>query len=229
MGMGRAVPPNLFPIFPLDYILQEKSMGTFDRGARPRDHLYASELGYCPRAVWMGFKSPKPMDEHFTATRGALGHAIEALMAEKLNGLVVAKEVSFRDDFVSGRVDFVIRMERGGVQIPVELKTTYAYEKFVKSPELSHLLQIGWYLTQMPDAPFGLLVYYALQNKSYDGSKRDISGEWTALQIPRDDKTVTARVATLWEVVHQPKQPKCESPGDCFSCMIHSAQRGAPI
>ena len=212
-----------FPEIPLERHLENLSVGQFDRGDRPRDHLYASELGYCPRAVWMGWKHPQPFDREFTETRGALGHAIEDLMAAKLARILVAREVSFRDDRVSGRVDFVVRLKRGGPQIPVEVKSTYAYTRFVKSPERSHLLQLGWYLTQMPDAPFGILIYYNLMVKG--------SGHWTALKIPPLPMSVYHAVRALWATVHLRSEPTCREsdPATCFSCSTHADQRGAPV
>jgi CRISPR/Cas system-associated exonuclease Cas4 (RecB family) len=220
--------PNPFQIIPLEKHLESLDMGPFDRGERPRDHLYASELGYCPRAVWLGFKHPKPIDKEFSETRGALGHAIEELMAVKLARILVAREVTFRDERVSGRVDFVVRLKKGDPQIPVELKTTYAYTRFCANPEMSHLLQLGWYLTQMPEAPFGILIYYALDYPN--------SAHWTAIEIPHDDRFVEERVKRLWKIAHALEEPACENPGEnargerrCFSCSTHEGERGPPI
>ena len=211
-----------FPKFDLAALLEERDMGGFVRGVRPRDHLYASELGYCPRAVWLGFKKPRPDDKEFREGRGALGHAVEDLVYKKLNGFAVEREVSFRDERVSGRVDFVMRFSKRGPQIPLEVKSTYAYSRFVGDPMWAHLLQVGWYLTQMPEAPYGLLLYYSLEYST--------SAQWTVLKIPRDDEAVKERVDALWKVVHSDKEPPCREgkPEDCFDCSNHAGKREGP-
>lgn len=219
--------PNLFETLPLEKHLESLEMGPFDRGRRPRDHLYASELGSCPKAVWLGFNRPKPIDKEFSDHRGALGHCVEDGMAVKLARLLVAREVSFRNDKVSGRVDFVIRMEHGGPQIPVELKTTYAYPRAVDFPEMSHLLQLGWYLTQMPEAPFGILILYSLAYPT--------SGYWSAVQVPRDDDFVAEHVERLWRIIHKAEEPVCREPGlddrgkpACFGCARYAGALEGP-
>ncbi len=217
-------PPAMkFERIALQAIASRHRVKPFERGNRPRDHLYASQLGACARAVWYSWAYPdvRP-DDNFSETRGALGHAVEGVLAEQLNGIVVAREVSFYDEarHVSGRVDFIVRLVKDGPMIPVELKTTLAYDRFLAEPMASHLLQLRYYLTQVPEAPFGILVYY---NLSGWGGKM---GEWTALEIPRDDASVTEQAARLWRVVRQKEPPACEHHDDkdgCWDCS-HSAE-----
>lgn len=191
--------------------------GKFERGNRPRDRIYASELGWCARAMWRSWHHPRPHDDLFSNNRGRLGHAAEVAMKEILRPVLVADEVSFTSDKVSGRVDFVIRMEKGGPQIPVELKTTYAFDRSMVEPFESNVLQLQFYLTQMPDAPFGFLCYMNLAN--YGGG----SGIRGYLKVPRDDASVGAKVERLWSIVHDCKEePACDAdnPNDCFPCKI---------
>jgi hypothetical protein len=216
-------PTVKFKTIPLLSLATRKRVKPFERGDRPRDHIYASQLGSCARAVWFSWKFPNERpDDNFTETRGALGHAVEGLVAEQLNGLIAAQEVSYYDEtnHISGRADYIIRMSHDGPMIPVELKTTLAYDRFLDSPMASHLLQLRYYLTQIPEAPYGILIYY---NLSGWGGKM---GEWTALEIPRDDESVTKRAAYLWELVHAESPPTCEHEGEkepCFDCS-HSAE-----
>jgi hypothetical protein len=217
LGEGES-PPQPFHSLPLKRIADRRKALPFQRGNRPRDHIYASQLGACARAVWFDWYYPglRP-DDDFNETRGALGHAVESLIAKQLGPLLVAEEVSFyaEEAHVSGRVDFVVRLKPTGPMIPVELKTTYAYDKFLRAPLPSHLLQLRYYLTQIPEAPFGILVYY---NLSAWGGK---SGHWTALVIPRDDGSVWARARFLWKIVHERDSPACDHEGEpepCWGC-----------
>jgi len=212
-----------FKTIPLLRMADRKKVKPFERGDRPRDHLYASQLGSCARAVWFNWRFPNVRpDDNFSETRGALGHWIENGVAEQLNGMLVAREVSFYDEknHISGRADYIVRLTHDGPMIPVELKTTAAYDRFLDDPMGSHLLQLRYYLTQIPEAPFGLLVYYSLS--SWGGKM----GEWTALVIPRDDESVTNRSRFLWKIVHSDDAPLCEHESDkggCFDCS-HGAE-----
>lgn len=208
----------------LHEMAKRKRVLPFERGNRPRDHLYASHLGSCPRAVWFGWKYPelRPEDE-FPETRGALGHWIEDGVAGQLNGMLVAREVSFYDEehHISGRVDFIVRLTHAGPMIPVELKTTAAYDRFLAEPLENHLLQLRYYLTQMPDAPFGILIYYSLSAFHRRGEEESTMGQWTALVIPRDDEAVRERAARLWRIVRHDQPPECEhrdDKGGCWDC-----------
>lgn len=221
-------PPKFPPrpaieIMPLQQMLDERGPGEFQRGSRPRDHLYASELGHCPRSVWLEWHHPRPRDETFSRGRGALGHAVEHLMKENLRPFLVADEVTFRDEMVSGRADFFLRLGKGYPQFPAELKTTLAYDRFCSEPMREHVLQLQWYLSQEPSAPYGVLIYY---NLSGWGGKM---GEWKALVIPRDDTGVSAVAKKLWAIVHQSKEPECEEPGKCFWCDIAAGTEMKPV
>jgi hypothetical protein len=215
---GGSRPPQPFHLIPLKRIADRRRSLPFARGNRPRDHIYASQLGDCARAVWFNWHYPELRpDDNFSETRGALGHAVEGLVAKQLGALLVAEEVSFyaEEAHVSGRVDFVIRLKPKGPMIPVELKTTYAYDKFINSPLPSHLLQLRYYLTQIPEAPYGILIYYCLSNWG------DKAGQWAALVIPRDDKSVWSRAEALWRIVLRKDSPACEHEGEkepCWGC-----------
>jgi len=208
-------PKPRFPSFPLRRLAHRRAVLPFERGARPRDHIYASELGKCPRAVWFNWHYPDARDGDFSEKRGALGHAVEEAFARQIAALTVSREVSFYDEehHLSGRVDFVVRLSHAGPMIPVELKSTYAYSRFVADPMEPHLMQLRYYLTQMPEAPFGLLVYYNLSN--WGGA----AGEWTSLRIDRRDRAVHGEANSLWEVVHRARPPDCEEK-DCFDCSV---------
>lgn len=223
---------------PLLKIGQRSKARPFDRGARPRDHLYASDLGKCPRAVWLTWRFGHKRDPYFEDYLGPYGHALEDLIADQLGGLVCAREVSFRDERVSGRADFFLRLRHRGTQIPAELKSTAAFERFVSEPLPTHVFQLRWYLAQEPRAKFGVLIYLSSQYKAW---KDDALGEWkrgdrilsrwVALKIPRDDEAVTREVGYLWHVVHQPNEPACsyvpQRAGDeCFDC-ANARERGA--
>lgn len=210
--------------FPLEELVAERDVGSFERVNRPRDRLWASELGYCARAAWRSWHNPKPHDLGFTNGRGALGKGVEEIIAVKLRCVIAAREVSFTSEHTSGRADFVLRLERGGPQIPCEVKSTYAYDRFLAEPMESHLLQLRYYLREMPepDAPFGLLLYYNLSN--YKGG----SGKWACLRISRDDAAVSAREARLWAIVHSETEPACDAPDptDCFPCSLVARSEG---
>lgn len=212
-GAGAAARP--FPLFDLQGLLQAKleSIGAYprryERGERPRDRIWASELGSCPRAAWHGWRHPAAHDEDFSQHRGALGHAVEGVLADALAPILVAREVSFTNHRASGRADFIVRID--GKQVPVELKSTYGFDLALNAPYPSHALQLRFYVEQM-DAPYGLLVYYNLSN--YGGK----SGHWQALRVPRDDAAVDAAVEALWAAVHAEAEPACRAPGDCFDC-----------
>src|SRR5208282_5100470 len=102
-----------FKTIPLLRMADRKKVKPFERGDRPRDHLYASQLGSCARAVWFNWRFPNVRpDDNFSETRGALGHWIENGVAEQLNGMLVAREVSFYDEknHISGRADYIVRL-----------------------------------------------------------------------------------------------------------------------
>lgn len=205
------------PKFPLRTIAKRRGVLPFERGERPRDHIWASELGKCARAVWFEWNYPTVWDARFSETRGALGHAVEQVIASHIRPVIVAEEVSFTSDLVSGRVDFVIRTKHAGPMIPVEVKSTYAFTKFLSAPLRSHVLQLQYYLSQIPEAPFGLLVYYNLSN--WGGG----SGEWEAIRIEREDEAMWKRAEQLWYMVRRKAPPKCENEGadeDCFDCSV---------
>ncbi len=213
-------------VMPLQDMIDERGTGEFERGARPRDRLYASELGHCQRSVWLEWHHPKPRDEAFSRGRGWLGHCVEHGVKEWIRPFFVADEVSLRDDRVSGRVDFFLRFHKGYPQIPMELKTTLAFDKFCSEPMLEHLLQLRWYLQQQPDSPYGLLCYV---NLSGWGGRM---GEKKVLVIPRDDAQVKARVDHLWKVVHHDEEPECEEPegqAKCFWCSIAKGAEMMPV
>jgi len=206
-------PANPFPAYPLHETLEGAPLPpvpAFKRTNRPRDHLWASELGTCARAVWLNWHYPRPHDDDFSQHRGALGHAVEEVLASKLSRMLIAREVSFNESRVSGRTDFVVYLE--GQQIPVELKSTYAFQRMLADPRESHVLQLLWYIQQL-GVPFGLLVYFDLSN--YAGN----SGHWSALRIPRDDARLEIRIGQLWMAVHSAVEPACESPEEkCWDC-----------
>ncbi len=213
-------------VLPLQQMLDERGAGEFKRGSRPRSALYASELGHCQRAVWLEWHHPKPRDEKFSQGRGWLGHCVEHGIKEWIRPFFVEDEVTLRDDRVSGRVDFVLRFGKDYPQVPMEVKSTYAFDKFCSEPMLEHLLQIRWYLQQQPDSPYGLLCYVNLANWNGQSGKRMV------LVIPRDDAQVQARVDRLWKVVHQTKEPECEEPEGvtkCFWCSIASGAEMMPV
>lgn len=204
-----------FPTYPLEDHLKKISPGEFDRGNRPRDRLWASEIGSCARAVWYNWHHPRPHDENFSQHRGALGHAVEWMLEQKLAPILVAKEVSFTNTHASGRADFVVRLTPKDEQIPVEIKSTYGFDWAVRAPKRAHVLQLQYYLSAMPKAPFGLLVYVNLAN--YGGK----SGHFTALWIPRDDVGVKSRIEYLRSIVDKPEPPACENlddPKGCWDC-----------
>jgi CRISPR/Cas system-associated exonuclease Cas4 (RecB family) len=213
MSEPRVAADSSYPTFPLAELLAGVSPPAVEWAPRPRDRLWASELGLCDRAVWFAWNRPREVDRRFTETRGALGHYIEDGLARVLAPITIGREVSLRDDYVSGRVDFLVRLAPGEEPIPIELKTTYA-ARLISHPMTAHVLQLRFYLTQMPAAPYGLLIYYRLD---YAGS-----GSWTALRVSRADEAVRARVEQLWAVVHSAEPPPCREPGSCFYCLLTS-------
>jgi hypothetical protein len=212
-----------FPLYPLGELLDKLSMGTYERGNRPRNRLWASEIGGCARAVWFNWYHPKPHDDEFSQHKGLLGHIIEDGYANYIiRPILVAREVTFTNDRASGRADFVVRLEHGGPQIPIELKSTNAASWSVSEPKRSHVLQLQWYLLQMPEAPFGLLQYYELANY------KQMQGHWReyVLYIPRDDEAVKSRIDYLLSLIANPDPPECEGLADkdgCWDCK-HSAE-----
>ena len=211
----RVSPFPTFSRFDLQALIEEKLklIGVFPkkfiRTDRPRDRLYASELGGCARSVWHSWRHPRPHDDSFDKGRGALGHAAEEMLAPQLEPLTVAREVSFTNTKVSGRVDFVLHVD--GEQIPLELKSTFGFDLALAKPYPSNVYQACWYAQQMR-APYALLCYLNLGNW---GGK---TGMWATLKIPRMDKELEVETERLWEVVHQDVEPSCENPGDCFLC-----------
>jgi hypothetical protein len=197
-----------YPAYPLADLLRDRTP-TAEWTPRPRDRLWASELGSCDRAAWFGWNRPREPDSRFAETRGQLGHWVEDGLARVLAPITVGREVCLRDDYVSGRVDYLVRLAPGEAPVPVELKTTYA-SRLVSSPMPAHVLQLRFYLSCLPDAGFGLLLYYRLDYKG--------AGSWAALQVERDDAAVRARVSELWAVVHSADPPPCREPGACFFC-----------
>ena len=87
-----------FPLYPLHRVVPRG----YQRKHRPRDHLYASELMACQRAVWFNWRHPQPHDASFEQHRGALGMPGETMAAKQLRKILVAEEVSFTDKKVSG-------------------------------------------------------------------------------------------------------------------------------
>ena len=219
--MTERNPP--FPMFPLRATVDSVLGGPrrFVRANRPRDRLYASELGQCQRAVWRNWRYPRPHDEKFERGRGALGHAVEEMLASELAPCLVAREVSFTNTRVSGRADFFLRLPPSkeypeGIQVPVELKSTYALDLAVNDPKRSHVLQLRYYM-EAADAPFGILVYIGLGN--WGGQ----SGEYVALKVDRNDRMLGSFVDKLWRVVHRSAEPQCENEDDpkgCFDCSV---------
>jgi hypothetical protein len=230
----EVVPPsadNPFPIFPLRATVDSILGGPrrFVRANRPRDRLYASELGNCQRAVWRNWRFPRPHDEKFERGRGALGHAVEEMLASEFSPVLVAREVSFTNQRVSGRADFFIRLPPSdefpqGVQVPVELKSTYALDMAVKDPKRAHVLQLRYYM-EASDAPFGFLIYINLGN--WGGR----SGEYVALKVDRNDHMLESFVNKLWRVVHRDAEPRCENEDDpkgCFDCSVAAKDPADP-
>jgi CRISPR/Cas system-associated exonuclease Cas4 (RecB family) len=211
-----------FPKFPLQDVIAGLMGGVFPprfvRANRPRDRIYASELGSCRRAVWRNWRNPKPHDVAFERGRGALGHAVEDLIAKHLAPIIVAREVSFTNDIVSGRADFFIRLPTGE-QVPVEVKSTYGFDLAIKDPKPSHFLQLSYY-SMSADSPFGLLIYVNLSN--WGGQ----SGEWVALKVPRMDREVETRARYLRMLVQTPNEPECENPDDCWDCEHTNGESG---
>lgn len=223
---NRTTPFPTFPRFELQALIEDSLRAIhvfpkkFVRVNRPRDHIYASELGGCARAVWHGWQHPRPHDEEFSLGRGALGHAVEEILAEQLQPHVVAREISFVNTKVSGRVDFALHIN--DEQIPLELKSTYGFDLALSNPYPSNVFQVAWYAMQM-DAPYALLCYYNLANW---GGK---VGMWETLKIPRMDDLVKIETERLWEVVHREEEPACEHPDDCFFCgLIDAAEKESP-
>lgn len=214
---GGASHPNPFRTFDLRTLIDTKlkKIGAwpkkFVRIDRPRDRIYASDLGKCPRAVWLGWRHPRPHDDEFERKRGALGHAVEDMIAKVQDVLIVAREVSFVDERVSGRADFVLRIDNE--QVPEEVKSTYAFDRFLADPPRTNVLQAAWYAMQL-GAPFALLTYVNLAN--YGGN----SGDWNSLVIPRMDDELKREAEMLWQVVHTDKMPLCGNPKDCFDCSL---------
>lgn len=201
--------------FNLQKVITKQSIGTYRRkSSRPRDRIYASELGSCARAVWHNWRHPRPHDERFERGRGMLGHAAEWAMKHHLRPILLGQEVTFTNTRVSGRADFFVRV--GKHQVPLEVKSTYAMGLSLDKPKPSHILQAAYY-AMADDAPFALLVYFNLAN--YGGN----SGEWVALRIPRLDSTIEARTNYLWRLVHSEVEPDCEhadDKGGCWDCSL---------
>lgn len=220
--MSKPAPSNLgIGPFALRELLEDKlrSIGAYPRRFlreqdRARDRLYASELGHCARAVWLGWRNPQPHDEHFDENRGALGHAVEEMHAERVAPITAGREVSYTNHQVSGRVDFALRID--GEQIPEEVKSTYAQSRALNEPSYEHVLQLAYYMKSM-EAPYGLLTYINLAN--YNGG----SGEEASLRVPWTPalaKLLQDRIEYLWALVHQDVEPQCEDedPSECFWC-----------
>jgi hypothetical protein len=216
------IPDGFFPRFPLDEKLAALDVGTYERGNRPRDRLWASQLGGCPRAVWHSWQHPRPHDDEFENHRGALGHAVEDMVFERLlKRITIAREVSFTNHKVSGRVDGFIRFDREEHQVPVEVKSTYAFDWSITAPHKDHVAQALWY-AQQDDSPFAILLYVDLSNYN------NHSGHWGALRLPRADAWVDALTENLWAVVHANAEPVCREPGinpktgklKCFGCSL---------
>lgn len=215
-----------FPRVDLRAVL-DRWPGKFERGSRPRDHLWASQVGDCRRAVWTSWHRPQPHDDFFETHLGALGHAVEDMMAQVLAPITVrgGREVSFTTPKVSGRVDFVVRLHPDRAQMPLEVKSTYGFDQALAAPKFSHMYQLQWYLTQFPEAEHGVLAYVNLSN--WGGN----AGHWEALYIPRDDAKVAARVDVLWDDVHQAEPPGCENledPRGCWDCMKAEGKLARP-
>lgn len=203
--------------FDLQAVVDAAKVGKYERKtSRPRDRLYASELGSCARAVWSNWRRPRPHDAEFERGRGMLGHAGEWVMKQHLAPIFLAEEVSFTNHRVSGRADFFIRID--GEQIPVEVKTTYAFDLSLGKPYPSHILQAAFY-AMADDDPYALVVYLSLGN--WGGN----SGKWAALKVPRMDESLNARIDVLWDVVHNDEEPKCEKPEDCFECGLLGTEK----
>jgi hypothetical protein len=221
-----------FERFPLRHVAEKHSVKPFERGDRPRDHVYASELAGCVRATWWNWHYPNDRpDDDFGETRGALGHGIEEVVAKQIAPLIVAREVSYYDEkmHISGRVDYVVRTSIDGPMLPAELKSTKAYDKFLEEPMEEHIMQLRYYLSQMPGAPFGLLIYYSLQGWPSHTTGKDTMGCWEALEVSRDDEAVRKRVAYVYNLVNRKDPPPCEHLNDkdgCWGCS-HSAEANA--
>ena len=224
--VARPPPSNPFPVFDLDGMLAlpAATPKPFQRKNRPRDHLYASELGSCARAVWNNWRHPRPHDLNFEQHRGALGHAGEDMMAHVLRRVLVDREVTLTTPKVSGRVDFVL--EFNGEQVPAELKTTYGMDWAMADPKLAHILQCLWYVEQM-QAPYGVLIYLNLSNYG------DKSGHWGALRLTDHRGLLAPRIERMWNAVHDENAPDCEHVNDkngCFDCgLVVEAQQKAEL
>ncbi len=219
---GWQIAEGTFARFPLDEILAKVDVGSYRRGNRPRDRLWASQLGGCPRAVWHSWQHPRPHDEEFEQHRGALGHAVEDMM---FNGpfkrVAIAREVTFTNHRVSGRADGFLRFERDEHQVPVELKSTYGFDWALAEPHKAHVAQALWY-AQQDDSPYAILCYVNLSNYN------DLAGHWGALRLERADEWLDALTEKLWAAVHSAEEPPCRDPGlnartkklACFDCSL---------
>lgn len=225
---GWELPADPFMRFDLDAAVERIGIGKFERGDRPRDRVWASQLGGCPRAAWWLWRHPKPHDDEFSDKRGAIGHAIEDVVFEVwLRPFTIAREVSFTNHKVSGRADGFCRFEPNGPQVPVEVKSTYAFDWALSLPHKAHVAQALWY-AQQADSPYALLLYVNLSNWNNG------SGNRAALILPRADAWIDALTEKMWRIVHEDSAPPCEKPGvdtrthklNCFECSISGEHEG---
>jgi len=122
--------------------------------AKTIGRYYPSEVGQCMRKSWFSFKMPKQIEPGvtriFEAGNLLHGFVVDVLKSDKTPEVTLIESESPLkmkiDDFeISGRIDDIIRLERNGEKILVEVKSTKSMD-FLREPSDQYMMQLQFYM-----------------------------------------------------------------------------------
>jgi len=145
--------------------------------AKTIGRYYPSEVGQCMRKSWFSFKMPKQIEPGvtriFEAGNLLHGFVVDVLKSDKTPEVTLIESESPLkmkvDDFeISGRIDDIIRLERNGEKLLVEVKSTKSMD-FLREPSDQYVMQLQFYMhaTGIHD---GVILYVeknTLKSKSF--------------------------------------------------------------
>jgi len=162
------------------------------RKDKDKTHLYVTDAGKCPRAVYFSMKdAPKePYDARSLRSFENGDHTHIRLTSALFSlGIVCAVEVAIPpNETLHGRADAIVRIDGSPYVVEFKSINRYAFENRLARPDPDHLKQLQLYL-HFFKLPKGILVY---ENKDTQDLKEFV--------VEYDNALVARTLAELGEI-----------------------------